>query len=130
MLSLFVRVDGVDIGVPCQDRLVVGVDEGRDVPAGVALAQRGNERRGADQIADVVAAYHQQPRRALPERCRRSRMLAHHETAALFVPRMPKVCAKARTRSAKASSEKCARCTLASSASKRNPPLRINSRAR
>src|SRR3989441_5426417 len=62
VLCLFVRVDGVNRGIPGENRLVVGVDQRRDMGARKALAQRKYERGGADQIADVVAADHQDAR--------------------------------------------------------------------
>src|SRR5260221_13186597 len=63
VLSLLVGVDGIDSRIPLKNRFVVSVDERCDMGARKTLAQREYERSGADQIADVSAADHQDSRR-------------------------------------------------------------------
>ncbi len=62
VFSFFVGVDGVDSRIPGENGFVVGVDERRDMRARKTLAQGEDERRGADEIADVVAADDQDAR--------------------------------------------------------------------
>jgi len=66
VLSLFVSVDGIHIGIPGKDGLVVRVYQRRDVSAGIAFSQRRDERRGANQITDVVAPDDQDTRVPFP----------------------------------------------------------------
>jgi hypothetical protein len=57
MLELGVDDQAVEVGVAVEHRGVVAVHERSDPGLRVALAQRAEEGRGADQVPDVVAPH-------------------------------------------------------------------------
>src|SRR5882762_5022324 len=122
VLSLFVGVDGVHVGIPGEDGLVICIHQRRDVSARIAFAQRRDERRGADQIADIIAADDQYTRAPF-RRCRcRGYENAHQGATILPGPVPASVLIRTLRRSMKASSENRNKCTRADSLSKRNSP--------
>src|SRR5438105_266856 len=56
MLELRIRMHDVDVRVVVQHLGVVRVDQGRDMGVSVTSAQCGDQRRGANQVADIVPA--------------------------------------------------------------------------
>ena len=68
VLTLPVGVHRIQVRVPGEDRGVVAVRQHREPGLGKALAQRGEKRGGADEIADVVASDDEDPRRVVGHR--------------------------------------------------------------
>ena len=62
VFALPVCEDRIEVGMPGKHRRVIAVGESREPAVGKPLAQRRDERRGADEIADIVATDDQDAR--------------------------------------------------------------------
>src|SRR5579864_1480399 len=130
MLRLFVAEHGIEIRIVVQDRRGIAVHQCSDPGLRIAIAQGGDQRRSAYEIADVVAPDDEKARPS----CNRPRGRLAGDHARTAAPEtgtdLRRISTSLTTRPTSASSENCARCVAAAKGSKRNPPPRTSRRQR